>query len=369
MKIAYDTQIFNGQVYGGISRYICELASRIEQYPDVDVKIVAPLYINAYLENLPKRILKGFSSPFPNEYGRVYQRVGGMIIGDLMLRCMNPDIVHETYYLKRHLGPKSATRVLTIHDMIHEKFESQLQYGRKVSIHKAAAAARADHIICVSESTKRDVIEILGINSEKISVIPLGANFSLPNIKKNSFELVFTYKPYLLYVGNRGAYKNFKSLLEAYASSKLLKSDFNLVCFGGGVFNTEEIALIHKLGLELNSVKQISGNDLMLAELYTMAYVFVFPSLYEGFGIPPLEAMYYGCPVVCANTSSIPEVVGDAGQYFDPYDIESIQISIEKVVCSQEFRVSLIHSGTKRLKNFSWDKCASQTFSVYKALI
>lgn len=369
IKIAYDSQIFSGQVYGGISRYICEIASRVSKYPDVDVKIAAPLYVNAYLENLPKDILKGFRSPFPHDFLKLYQRAGSMILGDIMLQYMAPDIIHETYYLKYPLGSRRATRVLTIHDMIHEKFESQLQYGRKAALHKAAAAHRADHIICVSESTKHDVIEILGIDPEKISVIHLGSNLMIASDYVYNLQAEVINKPYLFYVGIRGGYKNFQGMLKAYANSELLKSEFKLVCFGGGVFKNEELSLIKKLGLDQNQVIQLSGDDQLLAKLYKGASAFVFPSLYEGFGIPPLEAMSYGCPVVCSNTSSIPEVVGDAGQYFDPYDLESMQISIETVVSSLALRESLITRGKKRLNRFSWDECASQTFAVYNALI
>lgn len=369
IKIAYDPQIFSGQVYGGISRYICEIASRISKYPDVDVKIAAPLYVNAYLENLPKGILKGFRSPLPHNFLKLYQRAGSMILGDVMLKCMTPDIVHETYYLKFPLGPRHVARVLTIHDMIHEKFESQLQYGRKAAIHKAAAALRADHIICVSESTKRDVIDILGVNPEKISVIYLGSNLMVAGEHANSLRSDVVNKPYLFYVGIRGGYKNFQAMMKAYANSQLLKSEFKVVCFGGGAFTNDELSLIQKLGLDQNQVIQLSGDDQLLAKLYMGASAFVFPSLYEGFGIPPLEAMSYGCPVVCANTSSIPEVVGDAGQYFDPYDIESMQTSIEMVVSTLALRESLIIRGKKRLNNFSWDECASQTVAVYNSLI
>lgn len=133
MKVAYDPQIFSGQIYGGVSRYICEIATRISMHSDVSVKIAAPMYVNAYLENVPKEVLTGFKSPFPYEFLRLYQRASSMLLGDAVLRYMKPDIIHETYYFKYPLGPKSATRVLTIYDMIHEKFESQFQYGDKTA--------------------------------------------------------------------------------------------------------------------------------------------------------------------------------------------------------------------------------------------
>ena len=369
MKIAYDSQIFSGQIYGGVSRYICELATRISKNPELDVKVVAPMFVNAYLENLPKSILQGFHSPFPYEFMRLYQRAASMLLGDIMLQAIKPDIVHETYYFKYPLGPKRAVRILTIHDMIHEKFESQFQYGDKTSRHKALAAARADHVICVSESTKHDVIEILGISPEKISVIHLGFDLMAANNNAHDQMPPLMDKPYLLYVGNRGGYKNFQQMLEAYASSKLLKSEFKVICFGGGDFNTEELAIMHKLNISGDQVRQISGDDQLLAKLYQGARSFVFPSLYEGFGLPPLEAMSYGCPVVCSNKSSIPEVVGDAGQYFDPYDVNSIQTAIEEVVESNELSESLAKLGRNRLNTYSWDKCARDTLHIYKNII
>lgn len=369
MKIAYDPQIFSGQIYGGVSRYICEIASRISKTPEVDVKVVAPMYVNAYVESLPKEILKGFHSPFPYDFLRFQQRAASMVFGDLILRYRMPDIVHETYYFKYPLGPKNAIRVLTIYDMIHEKFESQFHYGDKAAVHKAAAATRADHVICISESTKKDVIEILGIKPEKISVIYLGFDLMVSNVSLDTNYTKYVDKPYLLYVGARGGYKNFLLMLKAYASSKLLKAEFKLICFGGGAFNTEELAVIHELNFNVGQIIQLSGDDELLAKFYQGASVFVYPSLYEGFGIPPLEAMSYNCPVVCSNTSSIPEVVGDAGQYFDPYDVESIRKSIEMVVESAELSTSLVNKGRVQLNKFSWDKCANETLNIYKSLI
>ena len=365
MKIAFDSQIFSGQVYGGVSRYICEIASRIFKNSKETVKIVAPMYVNAYLHNLPQEILSGFHSPLPYDFLRLQQRVFSMVLGDLMLRFMRPDIIHETYYLKYPLGPRSAYRVLTIHDMIHEKFESHFQYGDKTSKHKAAAASRADHIICVSECTKRDVIDILGVNPKKITVIHLG--FDLMT-SPDSF-IKHDGRDYLLYVGSRGGYKNFLPMLEAFASSDKLRSKYDLICFGGGEFNANELNAIKRLSLNTKNVIQLSGDDALLANYYKNASAFLFPSLYEGFGIPPLEAMSYDCPVVCSDTSSIPEVVGDAGHYFDPNDKNSMRRAIEMVVDSSELRESLIAKGRLRLNKFSWDKCSLATHNVYKSLM
>lgn len=123
------------------------------------------------------------------------------------------------------------------------------------------------------------------------------------------------------------------------------------------------------LGISLNSVIHFSGGDDVLAGLYGRAAVFVFPSLYEGFGIPLLEAMSLGCPVVCSNGGSLPEVAGDAAELFDPMDETGMRSSIERVVSSSERSQFLVVRGYERIKKFSWAKCAQDTFDVYNKVL
>ena len=367
MKIAYDAQIFFEQAYGGVSRYFCEIASRISKFQDLQVSITAPMHINAYLEHLPQHIVSGFRLPRTDHLALSVRGVG-MLIGDLMLRAGSPDIVHETYYFPYRFGPRRARRILTIHDMIHEKFASDFASTDRTARFKFMSAERADHIICVSESTRRDVIELLGINPDKISVIYHGfglINDVVPNVGETALS---SDEPFLLYVGNRGRYKNFSGLLQAYATSIELQKCCRLVCFGGESFSPSELEAMEKLGLNGGSVVQIGGSDQVLATLYNSAVALVYPSLYEGFGIPPLEAMSFDCPVVCSKKSSIPEVVGDAGEYFDPNDIENMRDAIERTVESSSRRNLLIAKGRQRLKMFSWDRCARETADVYRNL-
>jgi glycosyltransferase involved in cell wall biosynthesis len=368
MKIAYDPQIFSAQAYGGVSRYFCEVASRIAKEPGVQVSITAPMYINAYLGDMPQGLVSGFRAP-KVIHSRLLLRGMGMLIGDWMLRAIAPDIVHETYYFPYRLGPRRARRVLTIYDMIHEKFASNFPNADKTARYKASAAKRADHIICISESTRRDAIEILGLQPDKTSVIYLGFDLMNVGAKGAGNNIVLpTHKPYLLYVGNRGGYKNFLGLLEAYATAPQLRAAYGLICFGGGTISQDEKMAIEGHGLDNEQVIQLGGSDQLLASLYRSASAFVYPSLYEGFGIPPLEAMAHDCPVVCSNTSSIPEVVADAGEYFDPENIESMRAAIERVIGSESHRDALIRKGRERLKSFSWDLCAAETLDVYNAL-
>jgi glycosyltransferase involved in cell wall biosynthesis len=367
IKVVYDPQIFAARAYGGVLRYFCEIAPRIARDPGVRICITAPMYVAAHLERLPRGLVSGFRAPKTSHF-RLLQRGLSMLIGDWMIRAEAPDIVHETYYFAYSLGPRRARRVLTIYDMIHERFPSNFPHAHRLARYKALAAERADHVICISESTRRDAIEILGLRPDKISVIYLGFEIMNSDRESTANLVLPTNKPFLLYVGDRGGYKNFLGLLEAYATSPRLRAGYGLICFGGGAFNRDELEAIHRLGLDDGQVIQLGGSDHLLSRLYQGASAFIYPSLYEGFGIPPLEAMSYDCPVVCSKTSSIPEVVGDAGEYFEPRDIESMRLAIESVLESSGHRELLITKGRERLKHFSWDRCAKETLDVYKKL-
>jgi glycosyltransferase involved in cell wall biosynthesis len=207
------------------------------------------MYINAYLAHVPPGIVSGFRAPktdrFQTNSGINYPRLAfrglGLLMGDWMLRAMKPDILHETYFSPYRFGPRGARRVLTIHDMIHEKFTSSFPHADKTARYKALAAERADHVICVSESTRRDAIEILGLPPDKTSVIYLGFDLMNAAGTRAAEPVLPTREPFLLYVGNRGGYKNFLRLLEAYEASPQLKTVYKLICFGGGAFHADEL--------------------------------------------------------------------------------------------------------------------------------
>ena len=145
--------------------------------------------------------------------------------------------------------------------------------------------------------------------------------------------------------------------------------DFIIVAFGGGSFSSSEIQLLKTLGIQEGQIIHVSGDDAKLANYYYNASAFIFPSLYEGFGLRVLEAMSLDCPVISSNTSSMPEVIGDAAEYFDPKSEEQIVHAIENVVFSETRRKELIMKGRKRHKRFTWKKCADETFEVYKQLL
>jgi glycosyltransferase involved in cell wall biosynthesis len=167
----------------------------------------------------------------------------------------------------------------------------------------------------------------------------------------------------------RLTYKNFQNFLHAFAASEFLKKEMNIIAFGGGEFSAKEKELFSSLGLREDQMIQIGGNDQILANLYSKAYAFIYPSLYEGFGIPPLEAMAYNCPVLSSNVSSMPEVIGDAALFFNPNDLEEIRVQMEKVVLDQNLREELILKGKEKNTEYSWEKTAEETSEVYKKVI
>ena len=367
LRIAYDYQTFASQQYGGVSRYFYEIANLIADMGN-KVEIIAPLYINEYFHNGCKVHPRGIKIPcLPKTVG-IAIAFDAAVSRILIKPRRNLDIFHETYYSMIDCCPSSAKRVITVHDMIHEKFPSNFPKCDKTSKIKAYAVRRADPIICVSENTRRDLIELLDVPEEKTSVVYHG--YALTSKLQVSDTPIVSQRPYILYVGNRSAgYKNYERMLRAYVSSLFLRNNFSIVCFGGGAASAGELALIKLLNIPLNNINYISGSDDVLASLYASAKVFVYPSMYEGFGLPPLEAMSFGCPVVCTNSSSLLEVAGDAAELFDPADETAMRVAIERVVSSSERSMFLVERGYERIERFSWRKCAQDTLDVYDKVL
>lgn len=365
MKIAYDHQIFSWQKYGGISRYIFELGNNLAQHTSSEIRIISPVHVNEYLKEASARLrISGSMVPKIRRTGQIITRVN-QLLSKPLLAHFNPDIVHETYYARNRNSPRRAKIVLTVYDMIHERFPCSIPARDKTAANKSAAVARADHIICISENTRRDLIDILDVNPDKISVVYLGFSLALPS----KVLPAISDRPYLLYVGQRDGYKNFDTLLQAYASSPELMFNYDLMVFGGGIWQEKELKRARNLGINISSLKNLQGDDNVLASLYSSAELFIYPSRYEGFGIPPLEAMSFGCPVVSSNASSLPEVVGDAATLFDPKSPSSLLNAINKTLNDLVFRQALIEKGHMRIKNFSWKRCAEQTFDIYKKVL
>ncbi len=272
------------------------------------------------------------------------------------------DIFHPTYYnpyFLDYIGSKPF--VLTIHDLTHEKQGWSTKWNDWSIKGKKILAEKAVRIIAVSENTKKDIVELLNIHPDKITVIYHGCNF-VPNREKK----MHLPERFILFVGERGGYKNFINLAKAF--SQLCKSDNELrLIVAGKPFSADEQALLKSLSIDENTIQLFAGNE-ELAELYASALAFVFPSTYEGFGIPILEAFTCGCPVILSDASCFPEIAGNAGAYFDPLSVDAMVEAIKKIIDDSSYRNNLIQAGTERAKLFSWEKAAAETLQLYKSI-
>ncbi len=363
MRVVFDSQAFRLERRGGISRYIAWLAQAlVEQH--VDVHLVAPIHRNANLQAVPSipQTSRYFEEPI------IHRRVDNAInslIEPVALRMTHPDILHATFYEDRRSAGERA-RVLTVHDMIHEHF-AHMNPRHPLIAMKARAVERADHVICISKTTQRELCEILNVPESKTSVIYHGAcRLPMPDPRSS---IATETEPYVLFVGQRHPHKNFQILLEAFRASAILQKEFRLVAFGGSPLTAQELDHARRCGLGADRLTQMVGNDELLALYYSRATALVYPSLYEGFGFPLLEAMALGCPVVTTNVSCMPEIAGDAALYFSPDDAQGLAALIESLHSDKILRARLIAAGARRETRFTWTQCARETMVAYEAAL
>jgi len=384
MKILYDYQIFNKQYFGGISLYFCELMDQFSRDPETSIRLALLYSLNEPLHQKPQ--LNRFwthrndcftdSRFFSDLQKKIHINVLNHIFNNQYesirrLKDRDFDIFHPTYYdpyFLKYLGGRPY--ILTIYDMIHEQYPGNFDSRDPTSARKKILAENAKGIIAISENTKADIVKFLNVDPGKIRVIPLASSF---NPEKKLYQTLMNGesnlpKKYLLFVGNRFSYKNFAFLVEALFPVFKSHGDLHLICAGGGKFLDPEMELIRKMNMT-SRVHLFPADDATLLHLYRNAYAFVFPSLYEGFGLPVLDAFSCGCPALLSNTSSFPEVGGDAALYFDPVNRASLTAAIEQILSEENLRGDLIARGSERVKLFSWEKTAATTKKVYEAAI
>ncbi len=351
MKILFDSQIFDLQKYGGISRYFSELWKNIQTIPDIQCSV--PI-LKKYSDKLK------FIRTFFNRRNKS------------ILKKQDFDIFHPTYYSTYFLKSlKNKPFVLTVYDMIHEKYSSQNTLVQNFTMrNKKKLMQKASHVIAISQNTKKDILDFYSIPENKITVIHL-ANSLKPDISKCPDEIKIP-KKYILFVGARDSYKNFILFIKSIAPLLQKDRSLHVITVGGRNSNNTFSKIEQTCFIENDVSSQIlhfSAADDFLIHLYKNALCFAFPSLYEGFGIPILEAFACDCPVVASNTSSLPEVGGDAVLYFDPSNTQSICEAVEKVISDESLRAQLVEKGKERLKLFSWEKTARETVEVYKKIL
>ena len=358
MKICFDNEVFWQQKFSGVaSRYYFNLIKYLVKNSDIDLKVFASIYLNEKIEKLPKKILSGYKLKNRIPYtGKFFEKLN-FVISKYQIKKFKPHVLHKTYY-SSNLENINSKIILTVFDLWHEKNSDYKYLPKKNSI------KIADQILCPSNKTKKDLMEIYNIEKEKITVTYFGIEDLKKYNKLSNFDNFD--KKFLLFVGSRGRYKNFNNFIKAFSRSKILKKDFFIICFGGGSFSKDEKKLFHELQISTKIIKSENDNDETLYNLYIRACCLVFPSAHEGLGLPPLEAMSLGCPVISSNHEAILEGVGDAAVVFDPLNIDEIKFKLESTIYSKEKIEELIKHGYLQSKKFSWEKCANETLQIYK---
>ena len=375
-KVLFDGSIFSQQRHGGISRYFSEVLDRLPNYPDFQISLFLHTRILGEIPGHPSvTIVQSHSLPYfrPSWAHRRCAKLVQRLLHPLQCKATKASILHPTYY---GISPVKTMRyVVTVYDMIHELFPHYFpgtgatRFRRK----KLEAIKAADHVFCISENTRNDVLRLTGISESKTSVVHLAASDVFRPLAQKELEGLYARgahlrKAFLLFVGGRDHYKNFQTLLRSYGKWEG-KSDFLLIAAGGSpTWTEEERALIDSLRLSKRVICLGSVPDETLAQLYNAARCFVFPSEYEGFGLPLLEAMACGTPVAAANVSSIPEVTAQAAVCFDPNSEESIRGALDTAVSTPP-ESDLVSRGLERVRHFSWEKTVQQMADTYRTLL
>ena len=327
-----------------------------------NIKIFCPIYLNNHISSR-KNVFKFIKLENIPRYSTKLLNKSNYIFNEIYFNFWQPDIIHKTYFNDYKYNYKKAKKIINVWDLSHEIYHHM--YDKPSDWRpKKNSLKNIDHIVCSSKKTQDDLINFYDVDLNKTSVIYQGT----PNITETGLDLNLDFK-YFLYVGSRKKYKNFKLILKALHFNKEFLKNFNLICFGYEKFEKDEIELMNKLKIDKEKIKLFSGNDKILVSLYKNAEALIYPSLNEGFGFPPLEAMKFGCSVVTSNNSAIKEAVGDCGFYFDPKDEKSLANSLEKLINSKDERELKRKNGFQRVNTFNWDKTAQDILRLYQKIL
>jgi glycosyltransferase involved in cell wall biosynthesis len=369
MRIAIDARKLRDFGIGTYIRNLVEQLARLDQdteyvlmLPPADVEFAAGLGEN--FRGVP-------------ETARPYS-FGEQLRIPLALARDRIHLLHEPHYV---LPPATRCRsVVTIHDCIHLMFPQYLPNRLAPYYARAAmwsATRTADRILTVSEASKHDILRFFHIAPERVEVIynALDTRFSEPPDEEHMERVRQRYQlhhPYILYVGNIKPHKNLERLIAAFGRVRQEggPDDLRLIVIGDELSRYPALRQAvhrHKLDKHVRFLGFQPAHTLIA--FYRLARAFVFPSLYEGFGLPPLEAMACGTPVVTSNLSSLPEVAGGAAVLVDPYDIEAIADGIRRAISDEPLRADLIARGRARVHDFSWQVAARKTHAIYMGIL
>jgi glycosyltransferase involved in cell wall biosynthesis len=360
MLVTFDDQVFTLQKRGGISRYFTELLRVFRADPGLGVEPSTPFryVVNEHIMELDPSRYRRLPAPQVVQRDRVLRPLNRL----MSRHVAGATILHHTYYLPDGLEVPAAKRICTIYDMTPELFPDMFPQGNPHR-DKERYVRACDAIACISNTSKADLLKIYGDLDKPVVVTPLGVTgqfFDPPARTGNQAEFV-------LYVGQRVGYKNFDVLLRALTHLLTARPSLQLICVGPA-FTNDETARLAELGLA-DRVSRRSADDGELVRLFAAADCFVFPSLYEGFGLPIIEAFAAGCPVLLADTPCSVEVGGEAAQFFAPDDDQQLAGMIDRLVGDTQSRTAWIEAGRLRARDFTWERTAKLTGDMYRNLV
>ena len=363
MKVVYDHSAFN-QRFGGVSRYFCELVKRLAS-KEIELEIRVYISRNIYVSSvrdlwvrIPAFKVRGLP--------RLEQFVGDVLLAFSLLFDRQIDIYHATHYscFMFKLLPKKTKTITTVYDMNEWVIPDFYPENSRRRIKQSIIMEKADALIAISENTRNDIIRFFPEYRSKVFVATLGVDKSSVS---RSTPMKTRFERFILFVGARNSYKNFNIVVQALASFGESLKDVGLIV-AGDPFTDSELEYLSDSGC-LGKVENVAPSDESLMWLYRNAILFVYPSFYEGFGLPLLEAMVSGCPVVASNVPVFKEVCQDAAIYFDPSDPRQLTLAIEELSADESMREKLLQKGSGRLAEYTWEKCADAHFRIYKDLL
>lgn len=368
MKILFDPQIFWWQYHGGISRYFAELFLFLSKEEDVEITMPLASHDNAYLKEMGLFMVSPVHSWIYSFRFRGIGKIRELLIQNKSkaikeIKKGDFDLFVPTFFDPYFLPYlKGKPFVLTIHDMTHEVIPEFFEPKDKVNQNKVKLLRECSKVIAISENTKKDIIRFFPEHRNNIEVVYHGNSLHLTKAK----AIEGLPHKYILFVGMRWKYKNFDFLLSNIASLLIEYNDLHLVCAGGGAFTVEEISKMRQLNV-YEKVNYLNFDDEGLAYLYRNCLCFVFPSLYEGFGIPILEAMSCGSVCLLPSLSSFPEVAKDAAIYY--HNQEDLQTKIQQIYLGEINVDDYREKGRKRSAQFSWEQTGSNTKKIYSSVL
>jgi glycosyltransferase involved in cell wall biosynthesis len=362
VRVIYDSTLFLHENVGGIARYFIELANRIGGMRDAPTVTILAGANGSQVSraDFHHARFKGVRMPSFRGSWRLYKALNDLMLQMTLAGSSEPTILHETYYGAPPLVTKRSKRVITVYDMIWEE-EEFTGSENWVSRAKRISAERADGILFISESTKTAFHRHYPQRCAE-AVVHLGCEL---RTTRGRNQPGFPW-PFILYVGRRELYKNWSRFVAA-AGRKQLWRTHGLVHVGKPM-TASDLKVLQAAGIPSDRVVTLRCDDDELADLYTSADCFVFPTLVEGFGIPLLEAARCSCPIACSDIPVFREILPNGAQYFDPYSADEIAAAITG--CLESGRRSPdVALAKATAETFSWQRTAEQTMLFYRSLL